>query len=302
MTQVWQSERLFFDGDDYFADLFAMLASAKQTVLIEAFIFRPDPIGRRMEMALRTAAKRGVRVKLLVDGIGSLGWIGQIDPDLQKDGVMVRIYHPVAWANLVPRWDRKNAPTLVARLNRRTHRKIAIIDDRIAYVGSVNVTAEHSRVTSGPLAWRDTVLRVEGTPVQDLVTAFDNVWRRSHDTRGRRRWRDSLPGERTFPRPSPLVRLNFTMRLRFRGASQLLTLISASRKKLWITNAYFAPSHAIVRAILEAAKHGADVRVLVPRNSDVFFMPWVATSHYKQLLKAGVRVYEYLPRFLHAKT
>lgn len=301
MSDQWQSERLFFDGDEYFADLAEAVSAATQTILVETYIFRPDGLGRRMEQMLRSAAKRGVDVRLLVDGIGSLGWIGQRDPDLEKDGVHVRVYHPVAWIHLVPRWDHPNSPTLAARLNRRTHRKMVIVDGKVAYVGSINVTAEHSRQMSGPLAWRDTVLKVTGGPIEDLVRGFDNVWRRSHDCSGRRRWAESLNLVR-LPRLSPLVRLNYTLRLRSRSSRRLLRTIESTRKKLWITNAYLAPSGAVVRAILRAAENGADVRLLVPRHSDVFFMPWVATSHYKKLLKAGVRVFEYLPRFLHAKT
>ncbi|MES2963239.1 MAG: phosphatidylserine/phosphatidylglycerophosphate/cardiolipin synthase family protein [Bdellovibrionota bacterium] len=303
MSEAWQSERLFFEGDDFLADLAEAIGAAKQTILIETYIYRPDAVGRRMEQLLRSAALRGIKVKLLVDGIGSLGWIGQIDPQLETAGVQVRIYHPVYWGHLVPRWERKNAPTLASRLNRRTHRKMAIIDEKIAYVGSVNMTAEHSREASGPLSWRDTVIRVSGDAVADLVTAFDNVWRRSHDSAGKRHWKESLHlPRRKFPRPSSLVRLNFTRTLRARNSNALIDTIESARAKLWITNAYFAPSGAIVRAILNASQNGADVRLLVPRNSDVFFMPWIATSHYKKLLKAGVRVFEYLPRFLHAKT
>lgn len=301
MTDAWQSERLFFDGDEYFADLASSIEGAKRSILIETYIFRPDAIGRRIEQLLRSAARRGIEVRLLVDGIGSLGWIGQRDPQLEKDGALVRIYHPVSWGRLIPRWDHPNSPTLVARLNRRTHRKIAIIDGTTAYIGSVNMTADHSRNASGPLAWRDTVLKVTGGPIDDLIRGFDNVWRRSHATSGKRKWAESLPPAR-LPKLNPLVRLNYTLRLRSRSAKSLVRTIGSTRRRLWVTNAYFAPSGAIVRAILRASENGADVRLLVPRNSDVFFMPLVATSHYKKLLKAGVRVFEYLPRFLHAKT
>lgn len=297
----WQSERLIFDGDEFFSDLARSIESAQVSVSIETYIFRPDPIGRRIEQLLKRAAKRGLEVRLLVDGIGSLGWIDYRAPDLEISGVKVRIYHPVTWGHIVPRWDHPNAPTLAARLNRRTHRKIAIIDGKIAYVGSVNMTAEHSREITGPLAWRDTTLRVHGGPIEDLVRAFDNVWLRSHDTSGKRKWTESLP-IKPLPKPNALLRLNYTVRLRSRGAKELLVTMRSARHKLWITNAYFAPSGKFVRAILTAAQNGADVRLLVPRHSDVFFMPWVSTSHYKRLLKAGVRIYEYLPRFLHSKT
>jgi cardiolipin synthase len=76
----------------------------------------------------------------------------------------------------------------------------------------------------------------------------------------------------------------------------------SAQKRVWITTAYFAPSHGLLRALESAVDNGADVRILVPRNSDIFFMPWVTRAYYSRLLKRGVKIYEYLPRFLHAKS
>jgi cardiolipin synthase len=96
--------------------------------------------------------------------------------------------------------------------------------------------------------------------------------------------------------------LNHTRRLRKRTYEELLHRISTAQSRVWLTNAYFAPSGKLARSLKAACERGVDVRILVPRNSDVFFMPWVATAHYVLILKYGGKVYEYLPRFLHAKT
>jgi cardiolipin synthase len=96
--------------------------------------------------------------------------------------------------------------------------------------------------------------------------------------------------------------MNFTLPLRQRTYREFSTRLKIAHDRIWITNAYLAPSAPILRRLKKAAKRGVDVRILLPRKSDVFFMPWVAGSYYKELIASGVRIYEYLPRFLHAKS
>jgi cardiolipin synthase len=100
----------------------------------------------------------------------------------------------------------------------------------------------------------------------------------------------------------PLVRLNVTLPQRRRVFADFIRRLRSAKHRIWITNAYLAPSPTLIRTLTRAARLGVDVRLLVPRESDVFFMPWVATVHYALLFAAGVRIYEYLPRFLHAKS
>ena len=316
MIDTWTREQLYFDGDAFFDAVVAAIESAKKSVRLETYIFRPDAVGRRFEKALARAATRGVQVQLLVDGIGSLGWPEHRDPELEPSGVAIRVYHPLAFSKFFERLlidlgirkkPANQAPqsrwTFLARLNRRTHRKLVIIDDEMAFVGSMNIAGEHSAKVSGETAWRDTAIQIEGPHVLDLSFAFDSVWIRSHTLSGERRWREGFISRlRRLPRPSRLVRLNFTPAFRRTSTRENLRLMRGAGKRLWITNAYFAPSRTTVRALRIAVKRGADVRILIPRHSDIFFMPWVAISYYGVLLASGVRIFEYHPRFLHAKT
>lgn len=310
---VWATERLLFDGDAFFDALLRDIDAARHCVDLETYIFRGDKIGQKISAALVRAAARGVRVRLIVDGIGASGWFEKHAPELETKQVAVRIYHPVMLFNLwsrlkidfgfaAPKGEKIRGSALMARLNRRDHRKMCVIDRAIGYVGSVNVTDDHRASVMGARAWRDTSVRVEGTPVRDLVVAFDDVWDRCHDAYGRPRWRERMMTPKNQPLFSRLVRFNYTSKLRRKTYKQLIRRISRARTRVWITNPYFAPGPGLLRALKQAAQNGADVRILVPRISDVFFMPWVSTAYYASILKGGAKIYEYLPRMLHAKT
>lgn len=305
----WTSERLYFEGDAFFADVFEAIDRAKSSIHLETYIYDPDTLGERFEKALIRAASRGVSVRLLVDGIGAARWIERRHPDLERSGVLLRVYHPVALSkvarDLIARWGGKRTtqPNLVSRLNRRDHRKICVVDETIAFVGSLNVSSVHCTSLVGDQAWRDTAMRVEGTGILDLVLAFDHAWLRSHTADGKRRWKDTiLQLARRTRAMSPIVRLNYTYKLRRKNSREFKLRLKRAKTKIWLTNAYLSPSAPLVRQITQAAERGVEVRLLVPRKSDVFFMPWVATSNYAPLLKSGVRIFEYLPRFLHAKS
>ncbi len=298
----WNKEILYFDGDSYFRDLLESIESARSSILLETYIYEYDPLGMRIEGALIRASRRGVSVRLLVDGIGAARWIERRHPELERSGVALRIFHPVYVSRLLGSLFRRSRQFL-SKLNRRNHRKVCVVDEKVAFVGSLNVSADHCASIVGKSAWRDTGVQVSGEPIQDLITAFDHAWMRSHTADGKRQWRETLLDIPKKIKPiSPLVRLNFTFKLRRENSRDLRLRFRKAERRIWLTNAYLAPSAPLVRALTKSASRGVDVRLLVPRDSDVFFMPWVAASHYAPLLKAGVRIFEYLPRFLHAKS
>jgi len=311
MSRTWTREDLFFDGDEYFNDVIRGIDSAKKSVAFETYIYVDDPIGRRFESALARAAKRGVEVRVVVDGIGARHWVDSRATSLAAEGVQVRVYHPLRIYEATSRFLRKLGVGLKAleygrilfsRLNRRNHRKVVIVDESRAWVGSLNITADHSAEVRGPEnAWRDTAVYVEGPPISAILIGFEYAFKKAHPLKGRREWTQAL----LKPAPnfrSAVVRQNFTLRLRRRTYQEFLKRIAKARRRIWITNAYLAPSAPVIKTLSRAAQRGVDVRILVPRKSDVFFMPWVAGSHYSALLKSKVKIYEFLPRFLHAKS
>jgi cardiolipin synthase len=293
--QTWAEEELYFDGDTYFDALIKSIDEARLSVSLEVYIFALDPIGEEIEAALKRAARRSLSVRLLVDGIGARAWIEKRALDLVKHGVEVHVYHPVMFTRLFS-W------TKISKLNRRTHRKMCMIDQEMAFVGSLNISASHSARSHGKKAWRDTGVRVKGQAVRDLATAFEHAWLRGHTLGGERRWVEALLSSPLARPRSPLVRLNYTARLRRRLSREFLMRLRRAERRVWITNAYLAPSRPVMRQLKRAAARGIDVRLLLPRESDVFFMPWVAVAHYAPLMLSGARIFEYLPRFLHAKS
>lgn len=312
MTRFWKTETLYFDGDAYYADIYEAINQARSSIVLETYIYDPDETGLFFEQILNRAAARGVQIRVLVDGIGSAAWVERRAPEFVKSGCQVRIYHPVKFASLFRRFlidigVRRRAASkssrVFSRLNRRNHRKMCIIDGQTAWVGSMNISDVHSRKKMGPMAWRDTAVKVEGEEVSALIAGFEYAWIRSHSTDGKRQWRQTfIPHPELTRIRSAIVRSNYTLPLRRRHYVEFARRIRTAQTRIWITNAYLAPSLPVLRRLARAALRGVDVRILVPRNSDVFFMPWVASAHYGALISEGVKIYEYLPGFLHAKS
>ncbi len=309
---LWKSETLLFDGDDYFKCLFEEWSRAERTIDFETYIFDDDNIGAEVVRQLQNACSRGVRVRLLVDGIGAGGWWQTRGVELEKFGADVRVYHPLMITQLWRRLmidlrfilpERKPKRSLVLRrLNRRNHRKVSVVDGRVAFVGSVNVSDTHLKAYKNKEAWRDTSVRLEGQGIAELLVAFDHAWKRSQSVGQTRPFKIRFAFRRRTGDFASAVSLNYTIRLRRISRGKFQNLISEAQRRIWVSNAYLAPPSNISRMLIKAARRGVDVRVLVPSRSDVWFMPFIARAYYRPLLKSGIRIFEYQPRFLHAKS
>lgn len=298
MEKSWITEEIFFTADLFFANLEQSLLNATTSIELETYIFENDALGQRIASLLRAAAARGVRVRVMVDGFGSPHWAQHFVPDLIKAGAEARVYHPMPLTVLSPYFERH--PTLekffkrISTMNERNHRKVCIIDRHKAWTGGMNISASHQH-------WRDTGVFIEGSQVRSLLQAFGDTWNKSWSRRGmlypRKRW-----NKITKWISLKLVRLNSTYKSRRQAYHELLIKIDTAKNRVWITNAYFVPPKRLRQSLKEASRRGVDVRVLVPRESDVFFIPWVSSALYCGLLEANVKIFEYLPTPLHAKT
>lgn len=278
----WDSERIYFDGGPFFRDVMGDIRAAKTSIDVEVYIYEADATGTALAELLTEAARRGARVRLLVDGVGSAHSLDQLALLFNGSGVELRVYHPVFGRGLAD---------LFRTLNRRNHRKTWIFDSRAVYAGSMNVTADR---------WKDFGLRVEGPPAALFEVAFHKAWT------GRGRWAkpgDLLRGMKTARAfKGDWVLLNDTLLKRRRNYRRLLKRIRGARQKVWLANAYFVPRLGLARALCKAARGGADVRLMVPKEADVFFIPWLASTYYLGLLRAGVKIYEYSTGMFHAKS
>jgi len=290
-----QSEQLFFNPEKFFSGLLNDIREAKKEIIIETYIFRTDELGNQFIDALKDAAKRGVHIRLIIDGIGSYFDTHNIAKELDSPLCQVRIFHPLPWdfsvyhRALISGNNVSKVLAFIANINRRNHRKLYVIDDHIAWLGSFNITADHYNNTLGDRSddWHDTGLRITGNSAEQLKTDFEEIWQRKVSP-------PSTRARRFFS--------NHSIRARKERNQILLNALSLSEQRIWITNAYFNPSPKLINALKAASKRGTCVRVIVPALSDVIFFPVISRSYYVDLLNAGIRIYEYRNKVLHSKT
>lgn len=286
---------LVFRPDAYFDGLLSDIDNACSEVILETYIFRLDEVGRAFVKSLQNACKRGVRVRLLIDGVGSYIDTTKLVRLLESERCEIKIFHPLPWdfkvfRNALSAGQHYSALLFnIARINRRNHRKLCIIDRSVAWLGSFNITADHYNRNlhlSGD-NWHDTGLRTSGSTVGILLNNFDQVWQRKGESR-RHRTRQFLAFS--------------TIRGRKRSALALLDHLRSAVRRIEITNAYFNPSNRVLKILRQAAENGVAVKVIVPARSDIFFFPELSRTYYADLLNAGIRVYEYQNSVLHSKT
>lgn len=292
-------ETLFTNGSDYFEALLSAISQARFQIDLEVYIYESGHIGQRIYQALADAAARKVAVRVVVDGAGISYDFTHIAQKLESAGVQVRIFRPLPWR--LEQWKYSLISVkgfikfwrLLSEINHRNHRKMLIIDQRSVWLGSMNISQVHLAPELGGQGWRDTAVNIEDEALGDPVEAFNLIWNRS-----RRQHRRQIAKSQIH---SPF-RFNYHGSLRRLQQRQLVRRIRNAKHHIWITNAYFAPDTRLVRALEYAAQHGVDVKILLPKQSDVFFMSWVSAFFYQRLLSSAIRVFEYQPAMLHAKT
>jgi len=294
----WNSETLSFNSDAYFKDLIDELEQAKQTIEIESYIFSQDKLGKRIVATLLNAANRGVKVRIIIDGLGSKNWQLTQIAALTNVGIKIKIYHPLPWhlsfyqQAMIEKSFFYKFLYLFSQINKRDHRKLYIVDKQTAWTGSLNLSSLHltndaKTNASQKQSWFDCGVRVTGQPIADLSGTFDEIWRGiSLRALGNRR----LP-----------FRTNNNVIKRQRKNLELIHLIRSSQKKIWIISAYLVPSRRIIRALNQARQRGVDVKLLVSKRSDVTIFPLVSNTCYRSLLSANVDIFEQDACIIHAK-
>jgi len=290
---AWREEYLFSSNDDFFSELIRTIEQAKQSVLLLTYIFDLDPLGKRIVSALMAARARGVEVRVLFDGFGSMEDGRKIAAALEEKDVEVRIFHPLPWQpENFKRALRKTALLgsmlfNILKINRRHHAKICIVDELTLFCGSQNMSASHTSEAYDGENWHDYGAKVSGHNVAAVKESLDDFWFYRSPRIGKGLFRFYLMNLSSFAR---------------REKNKLLVeKLDIAKKRIWIINPYFSPPTSIIRALKQAAKRGVDVRIIVPKKSDIEFFPLLTSIYYEELLKVGVRIFEYLPRILHGK-
>lgn len=295
---MWDEEIIFNDGDAFYRDLLDTITRAQKIIRIETYIFDQDILGLKILQALSEAADRGVMVKILLDGAGCSEWEYEDAEKYRKNNLEIRFFHPLLWQRKYSRlWTYLNINKVIrgmSLLNHRNHRKVFLIDE-IAYVGSMNVSARHSRDLAHEDAWRDTVVRIKGEKIQVLYEAFNEAWNFYHNYLLR------YLHQKFTSNGMPLLMLNRTISQRRHSYHGLIQRILQAKSKILITNPYFIPTQRLRKVLKNVVKNGVEVIAIFPSKSDFIGVEMAMQGGYSSLLKSGIQIYEYQPAMLHAK-
>lgn len=302
---------LLRNGGQFFPALCAAIDAAQSVVHLETYIFNLDRTGLRVLDHLRRACARGIKVRVAVDGFGSLAHAREIGERLTAAGVQYRIYRPE------PRGLMCLVPNL--RRLRRLHRKVAVVDGRIAFVGGINIIDDFEDVPddgAGPLPRLDFAVQVEGPLVVEIVAMQNSLWLRL-GWRGHREWANvaarladwrRLRLQRrleTAARYASGVRAALVLRDNLRNRQTIehvyLHDIGHARREVLIANAYFFPGRRLRHALERAAARGVRVRLLLQGRSEYPMQYRASRYMYGKMLDDGIEIYEYQPSYLHAK-
>jgi cardiolipin synthase A/B len=263
-----------------------VIVGAERRIWLEIYIFSGDRVGREFAQLLMEKARQGVEVRVLYDAVGSGSTPPWVFAQMRRAGVEVRCFHPV-WP-----WQRG----FRGRWLERNHRKLLLVDDRVAGLGGMNISREYGRpwMWHRSRVWRDTAVGLSGEGVEDLRKSFLRSWsyveaeEAQDGEKNRGNQKVSLisqePGGEKV------------------STAELLKWIGSAQKELWVTMAYFAPPESMMQALKAAVARGVQVRMVLAGKSDIPVMKWAARSFYREMLDVGIEIYERKKTILHAKT
>lgn len=276
---------LLIDGNHFMPRMLDAIRGAQNYILFEMYLIESGVVATRFIDALLAARARGVAVYVLIDAYGSLG-LSQSDRERLRGGTQLALYNPLNLRRL-----RRNLF--------RNHRKLLTVDGNVAFTGGTGITDDFDPTVKPDSHWHEVMLEIRGPNVRDWEDLFASTWQR---------WNDApvqLP-ERAAPAPAGDQAGRVTSSRSPVQSEIIRSLLKQARtaeQRVWLSTAYFAPSRKLRRALRRAAKRGVDVRLLLPGPlTDHAWIRSIGCRYYTQLLRSGVRIFEYQPHFLHAKT
>ncbi len=282
-----------------FRSMLEDLRAARRSITVLAYYCGPGALADSLSAVLSARARAGIEVMLLGDGFGCRTMLDAISDDLTRAGARVATLRPVRWSTL-------------HRVQHRHHARSVVVDGTVAYTGGFGFDDRWLGDAPGELPWRDTSARVQGPVVAVVQGVFTAAWAEATgELRADTLLFGAAPTLEGVPKDPPpadgAVRAGYLVSgpgVGTRPADRYLTLTLASaRRTLYLTNSYFVPTPTMRRLLLEAADRGVDVRILVPgARTDVPSTRWAGRAYYDELLAGGVRIFEYQPTMIHAKT
>jgi len=274
------------NGDEIFPAMTDAIRAARKTVNLESYIYKDDRAGKIVSEALMDAARRGVEVRVLVDGTGSK-FSGPLLGRMRQAGVKTAMFRPIRLWTL-------------HKIVRRTHRKILVVDGEVSFTGGFCIADSWLGDARNPKEWRDMMVRATGPVSAQMQAIFSEDWTFSTG--------EILAGDKFYPEIAPAGDVAAqAIKMSHGDASSHAAMlyfmgIQSARKSIYIQNAYFAPNRQTREALIQAARRGLDVRIMVPgRHIDQPLVRMASRLHYGELLTAGVRIFEYNRTMMHNK-
>ncbi|WP_370584026.1 phosphatidylserine/phosphatidylglycerophosphate/cardiolipin synthase family protein [Motiliproteus sp. SC1-56] len=271
------------DSAQYFPAMLQAIEGARHSLLLEFYLVESGTVMDRFCQALTAACRRGVRVCLLVDGFGAQALSQHDRRRLERAGVELRVFNPLGLGKGLANFS-------------RDHRKLLVADGRIAFTGGTGLCDQFLSAPDGTPGWHELMLRVEGPVVNDWQRLFARLWNESGGAPLALNEEAVAVGDMQMKIATTRGLRSQEIKVNFRRH------INGAEHRIWLATAYFLPSWSIRRALRNAALRGVDVRLLVPGpKTDHPGLYYAARRYYRPLLAAGARIYEYQPRFIHAK-
>ena len=288
---------LLADGQAAYAAMFTAIKAARQQINLESYIIEDDATGRKFADLLLKKQAKGVQVNIIYDSVGCMNTPAAFFQRLRDGGIQVVEFNPVNPLNAVKDWE----------LKQRDHRKMLIADSKTAIIGGINISKVYSssplkrkRKANSPIHWRDTDILIEGPAVAELEKLFHDTWLKQ---KGPKLSLENYP-QGLKEKGNALVRVvgstpGETNRIPF---IVYVSAISFAEHSIHLTNSYFIPDEQILKALVDAARRGVDVKIILPGISDSKLTLYAQRHYYAELLQAGVKIYEHKTSLLHAKT
>lgn len=282
------SVSIFTNGHSFFSDLLLTVGRARHSIHLDIYIFEDDPLGNLLADVLIDKARQGVEVKVIYDDVGCWRVKRCFFERMRKEGIEAWPFMPVRFRSFT------------SKVNYRNHRKIAVVDGCVGYIGGMNVALRYVKGKEGR-PWRDTMVRIEGTGVYGLQRAFLVDWYFVDRT---------LISNRAYYPPVSGGVVNDCVVQVVTSApvspypeimQGLLGIILRARKYIFIETPYFMPNEPVLTALKTAAVAGVDVRLMVPASTDARFVQWAQQSYLAEMESMGVKVLMYEGAFLHSK-
>jgi cardiolipin synthase len=283
--------KLLKNGKDYFASVIQSIKQARQSIFVEAYIFSHDVTGIKILTALKEAAKRNIDIYLLLDGFGSRDLSQKVIDEIKAAKIHFLFYHP------------KISPYQMKRISlRRLHRKMFLIDHRIAYIGGINII-DDANVPNGKAPRIDYAAQLEGPVVYSISQSMTKLWKRVSWAHLEKSYVPKYIRNSTVSFPNG-TKLSFIERDNFRHRQDIekayLHAIQNAKHEILIANAYFIPGKKFERALINAARRGVSVTLLLKGEMD-YFLSNATRVFYGKFLKEGITIFEYTKSFMHSK-